>query len=782
MRYDPTKNRVCLSADELVRLAQGELRYGRPQNDESRVGHREGGGTTDAFLCEQNGLRYEISVCMHETQKGAVTLRYRLPRGIAQPTAEVLRQARGEAFAAAHVLAQKTNAGRVQIAVEYLGEGGETRREETVTAAELSRFFARLLTALVAYHSVELDRVCRRRPTMAGVRYPFPTLREGQEAFISEAHRAMCRGERLFACAPTGIGKTMSVLFPAVRALGEGVFDKVFYFTPKTTVGEAAKDAIAKLARAGADVRAVEILAKERVCLAGMACRADEAQRCPYSKNAPERETKAALELLASGRPTVTAEDIKAAASAARVCPYELSLRYAELCDIVICDYNYLFDLRVYFKRFFSQKGRWCFLVDEAHNLVDRARGAYSLTLTPADLYEMGEKAAFLPQLQALFVQAAKGLEVMVRRKVADSLVKDKQGVPEGFASENAEPIALERVICRLAEVCTDAQNDKEKPIPPASRRDLADITYRLYHICDLLALYDERYVTFFRQKGDAVSFEMLCLDPSATLADRLSLGHAAVLFSATLRPCDYYRDVLGGRREDPLLDLPSPFSPEHLCVTVMDRVQVGYSSREASLMQVVRAILVTVKAKPGNYMVFCPSFAYQQAVCERLKKAVPGLCVKEQTPHMTEKERADFLAAFSEQNKKALIGFCVMGGIYGEGIDLIGRRLIGAVVVGVGLPTLSDEREAMRAYFEGKYEAGHAYAYVYPGMNRVMQAAGRVIRTETDKGVVVLIDERFGSPEYRPLFPPFWHTLKFAGDTDALAARLRAFWQQPTL
>ena len=861
MRYDPKKNRVCLDADELVRLAQGEIRRGRPSDEESRAGCRCPGAKEDVYLCERNGLRYEITVRAHGRTKDRVTLWYALPPGVAAPTAEILRQARGEAFAAAHVLAQKNNVTRVGIKIIYLpaalperpcssaalsgkaqttsaasvakaatadeaissgaaaqtvsaNAAGEKNAsadeavmpgvaaasadasakaeepaeddifdfavvsEETVTAEKAEQFFARLLTALLAYHSVELDRVCRRLPTMAKVKYPFSALRDGQDVFISEAHRAMCRGERLFACAPTGIGKTMSVLFPAIRAIGEGVFDKIFYLTPKTTVGEAAKEALRKLAQAGADLRGVEILAKERVCPSGLVCRTDEGGRCPYSRTAPERETKAALALLSSGVAVAEASDIAAAAKEHRVCPYELSLRYAELCDVVICDYNYLFDLRVSFRRFFSTKGRWCFLVDEAHNLLDRVRACYSLTLTPATLCDMGERVSFLPQLSQLFLQAGEGLRRLVTAKTADSTEPDKQGIPVGFASEKEEPIALQKVICRLAELCTDTQNDENQALPPSHRRELCTVTYELYHMCDLLTLYDEHYVTFFRRKGEQYTFEMLCLDPAAGIDARLSLGQAAVLFSATLRPCDYYRDVLGGRKHDPLLDLPSPFLPENLSVSVMDKIGVGYSAREATLSAVVRTVLVTVKAHPGNYMVFCPSYAYQQAVAGRLKKAVPGLCVMEQTPHMTDAERAAFLAAFSEDNRKALIGFCVMGGIYGEGIDLTGRRLIGAIVVGVGLPSLSDEREAMRAYYEEKYEAGHAYAYVYPGMNRVMQAAGRVIRTEKDKGVVVLIDERFGSPEYRALYPVAWHTLRFAGDTDALAVRLRDFWQ----
>jgi Rad3-related DNA helicase len=259
----------------------------------------------------------------------------------------------------------------------------------------------------------------------------------------------------------------------------------------------------------------------------------------------------------------------------------------------------------------------------------------------------------------------------------------------------------------------------------------------------------------------------------------RLACGDSAVFFSATLTPLPYYREVLGGDANSPLLDIPSPFDEKHLCVAVMDKISTRYMEREDTLRAVVRAILTCVKAKPGNYMIFCPSYHYMNLVHDLLHKALPALPTLLQKKEMTPKEREEFLSHFDAHAKTPLVGFCVMGGIYSEGIDLVGKRLIGAIVVGVGLPSLSNEREAIRVYFDEKSEEGNAYAYIYPGMNRVLQAAGRVIRTEDDRGVVLLIDDRFAEPTYRQLFPEHLRGLHFVGDGDSLTHLLRDFWKK---
>ena len=243
------------------------------------------------------------------------------------------------------------------------------------------------------------------------------------------------------------------------------------------------------------------------------------------------------------------------------------------------------------------------------------------------------------------------------------------------------------------------------------------------------------------------------------------------------MTPTAYYRNVLGGRATDDELDLPSPFDPSQFSVAVLDRIGTRYSEREDTLKAVARAVLTTVKAKPGNYLVFCPSFAYLDRLSDEVGRIAPGLESVKQSRRMDRRERQAFLDRFSEDNRRALVGFTVTGGIYGEGIDLVGRRLIGAVVVGVGLPQPTPENEAIREYYDDTLEAGREYAYVYPGMNRVLQAAGRVIRTESDRGVVVLIDDRFSEPVYRRLMPNHWRGLKYVGDLPSLSHLLGRFW-----
>ena len=271
--------------------------------------------------------------------------------------------------------------------------------------------------------------------------------------------------------------------------------------------------------------------------------------------------------------------------------------------------------------------------------------------------------------------------------------------------------------------------------------------------------------------------FKLFCLDTSPVIRERLNKGHSALMFSATLSPLGYYRSVLGGERSDDILEVNSPFDPSQLSVCIMDKISTRYSEREDTLQAVCRAVAATVSAKRGNYMVFSPSFAYSEALAKLFSMKYPKIRVISQHQNMTAREKAEFLDEFKKDDDNYLIAFCVMGGIYSEGVDLAGEELIGAVIVGIGMPALSYEREAIAAYYEEKYEEGKQYAYIYPGMNRVFQAAGRVIRREDDRGVIVLIDDRFDDPIYRKSLPKLWEGVKFIGDARTLNEEIREFW-----
>ncbi|MBO5790143.1 MAG: ATP-dependent DNA helicase [Clostridia bacterium] len=773
MRYDTNKNRIITTAQELVSLSRPKK---ATHETESALPTLLSGAKTEGLLYEKSGMRYEISAAAHTFSESGVLMRFQIDTPI--PDADTSRQARGEAFVCAFILAQKYDVLRPLIQIEYHFANKTLLHEEMPTRADLVQFFEGLLTSLLAEHAALLDRVCRRLPTLAAVKYPFAHLREGQGQLIRETYAALRRKKRLFACAPTGIGKTMSTLYPAIRAVGEGVFEKAFYFTSKNTGAISAKEAAEKLYQNGADLRGVCIGAKERLCSKDLFCRSDVGFPYYTDKKAKEREKEAIADMLESKIPVFDGAAIAAVAEKYALCPYELSLAYSEVCDLVILDYNYLFDSRVFLRRFFEKGGEYAFLVDEAHNLPARVTEAFSQDLCGAELLEMVEVFSESPEMQKLLTLAAAGIDKTVDQAVSDDLRENEKGEKHGFCAENAQPSALLSVYKELFERAFMIACDTENHTAPYRRR-ARKCAYALKTVCEKMERYDERFITFYERAGEQRLVRLLCLDGAAIMDERLSKGTAAVLFSATLHPLSYYRDVCGGSKADPMLELDSPFEKEQTCITVLDRIPVRYSARENSLRKVLRAILTTVKAKPGNYMVFCPSFAYLDALKEALKKAVPGLAVLSQSPSMSQKERKDFLAAFDADNKKALIGLCVLGGIYGEGVDLVGKRLIGTVIVGVGLPPPTNEREAMRAYFENRYEMGTAYAYAYPGLNRVLQAAGRVIRDENDKGVIVLIDDRLSEPVYKEMLPSFWHTLAYAGNEAALAARLARFWQK---
>ena len=774
MRFDKESGEIVLQAAELVRLARIRRRT-RPLPDETPEGGPGRAGEPVVDRYEHGVRRYRVTGELVFDGEDLV-LFARVPGNPARPDPELVRQTRGEGFC---LLAMANRAGQARsgsFKVVYLSPSGETFEvRETPKGEDLDRFYARLFESVEQDAAHEIERVEKRLPSMAKAVFPYPNVREGQRELISSAYKAIRGGYSLYACAPTGIGKTASVLFPAVRAMGEGFCDKIFYLTPKNTAALAAVDAAERLAKAGADLRVLLLSAKERICPNDQICREIGGERCPLSRSAPAREDEAALELLDAGKTTVDLALLRKTGEKYKVCPYELALRYAEYADIVICDYNYLFHPRVALRRFFSERGEWCFLCDEAHNLIDRARELYSLDLPLAFFDAFRPAAEQNPRLKATLDGTVSALRAILSPLVADSVETDGEGIKRGFYRRRDIPEGLPDALADLSDVCLAVL--EERKLPPDILAGLRDATYDLAEAVAKLGRYSSRFVSFITLHGDALTYRALCLDPSEAIASRLALGRSAVFFSATMTPTAYYRNVLGGRSTDDELDLPSPFDPSQFCVSVLDRIGTRYSEREDTLKAVARAVLTTVKAKPGNYLVFCPSFAYLDRLAEEVGRLAPGLETVKQGRRMDRRERQAFLDRFAEDNRRALLGFTVVGGIYGEGVDLVGRRLIGAIVVGVGLPQPTPENEAIREYYDDVLEAGREYAYVYPGMNRVLQAAGRVIRREDDRGVAVLIDDRFAEPLYRRLMPNHWRGLKYVGDLKSLSHLLGRFW-----
>lgn len=795
MRYDETAGQIMLSVGELISLSllrlPSEVAKLPPVREAAGApAHRltatfvEGGHTFCLYADLPAKKTDETApVCSENEENGGETaplsLTFAVEGDPATPDRATLRRVRGEMFALAWVAMQGNEAGALSVRATLAAPDGRgATREERISRAAAEKFMARLRPALTTVAREEVGRVAVRLPSLRRLPFPYAAPRESQREMMQAAYRALRRGGRLFVAAPTGTGKTAAALYPALRALGAGEVEKVFYLTPKTTTARAAGEALARFARAGGRIRAISLLAKERLCPEGMLCR-DGAEVCRRRAAGEGREEEAAQHLLSLDRVPITYRDVLECARTFGVCPYELSLRYSLFCDVIIADYNYLFDPRVRLARYFTEGGDYAFLIDEAHDLLDRATKIYGGALSGVELSALTDAiaaggAATLPLLdEARRVQALYAATCQNALRDAPPR-EDREGVSHRFAAEKAAPTRLLAALGALAEAALKLAADRRLPAP--LRRRLRDAAYPVRDFSLRGGWYDECFESFYFEDATEARIELVCLDPAKCIDRCLSLGKSALLFSATLTPLSYYKTVLGGTGEE--LDLPSPFDEEHLAVAVMDRISTRFTAREENAAAVAAAIAAMTDAKCGNYLVFSPSFAYMETLSRAFAAIRPHTELLVQARHSTATEREKFLARFGEEPKKTLVGFAVTGSVYAEGIDLAGTRLIGVAVVGVSLPQPSPEREAVSAYYDDRFEAGREYAYIYPGMNRVLQAAGRVIRSEEDRGILLLIDDRFGDPLYRRMIPPHWRHLKFVGDAAAAHALFTRFWR----
>ena len=681
----------------------------------------------------------------------------------------------------------------IDIQLTYLDmETGElTEFRNRFSSRELAAFF-RETTAIYVDWMRERQLWCQQRDqSIRSLAFPYPRYRPGQRELAVAAYRTLARGGRLFLEAPTGIGKTISVLFPAIKALSEGKLERIFYLTARTSGRAVAQKALADLRRTGLRLRTVTLTAKDTICVKeGQRC---DPGTCPLARGYYDRCKPAMRAALA--REEMTRSVLEAVGHEHQVCPFELSLDVSSWADAVICDYNYVFDPKVYLRRHFAEDGGDCgLLVDEAHNLVDRAREMFSADLNSREVQDVRRaiKAA-LPRCAKALSRLSSAMRTLCGPAEPPSEPVDASDPPTeldlfpaksragvspapALATPSADRHFPDALLAPLDAALKEAETWLVRNQPADFRQRLLDLYFRLHSFRRTTDIYDERYVTII-EPGTSVRVRLFCLDPSFLLRQALARGKAAVFFSATLTPIDYYRALMGGTPEDPLLQLPSPFPPENLAVLVQHRIRTHLKARAESLADVVEAIRALVQGRPGNYLVYLPSYQYLTTVQQHFHALDPAVPILVQRPGMSEPEREAFLAAFAIEHGETLVGFAVMGGIFGEGIDLVGDRLIGAVIVGVGLPQLCIERDMIRDYFQAETGAGFDYAYSFPGMNRVLQAIGRVIRSETDRGVILLIDARFAEPRYRRLFPACWQAASVK-DVCEIRAALCRFWQ----
>ena len=792
MRYDPESNKIEIGLAEFVSIARRRISAtATPDEDEPCISEPaarslksylpEAEKQTLRFGFDSEGYSFELVATVADVRDDRLTVAGEyLSRG-KKPRREELAQLRGEGFISAHILSALQGYERINIRTVGFSQVGEIHDEcETVEKKKLTSFFNRCVKVLSDYARPEVERVTVRLPSLKGMKFPYASIREGQSEFVRSAYRTLSRGGVLYASAPTGTGKTVSALYPALRALGERRFDKIFYLTPKTTTAEAVRDCLSVMESGGAICRAVQLAAKEKCCINGHLCRTSR-RLC---KNSPCKcISEATLALYDLGKTMIDERQIKEMAAQFSVCPHELALSYSELCDLVVCDFNYLFDPSVYIKRYFSARGSYAFLIDEAHNLPERVREMYSAELSASDVSAPADCELISPlsELKKLSEHLSEKFSALLYPYVREDIRERPHGEKAGAVKLSEIPSRLYDLIGKLAGT---VEEELRRTFGAEDEERDARIAYlraydaKLSKFSAMMDRFDSSYKLFVFYEHEQIRARIYCLDTAPVIRERLELGHSAALFSATLSPLGYYRAVLGGERYDDTLEVGSPFAPEQLSVSIMDKISTRFSERDDTLGAVSRVIAATVSAKRGNYMIFSPSFAYSEALARSFSAKYPKIRVISQTADMTRREKEDFLAEFKKEDKSYLVAFCVMGGIYSEGIDLAGDSLIGAVIVGIGMPALSYERETIAEYFEEKYEEGKQYAYIYPGMNRVFQAAGRVIRREDDRGVIVLIDDRFADPIYKKSLPKLWEGVKFIEDPKRLREVLDEFWR----
>lgn len=793
MKLIASENRILISLGELISIARRRISPALPTDDTepellgaSRATlQRLGIGTQQRLETDlsADGVDYRVIGYASSIENNTITLvKVSTGRTQAEKRAE-LAQIRGEAFVLGKMLADKDALERVSLRIILANEqtGDTDVTDETVEKRTLDSFFDKCIKAVSIFALPEIERVKERLPSMKAMRFPYDGVREGQDEFIRSTYRALVKGNTLFACAPTGTGKTVSVIYPAIKALGEEKCDKVFYLTPKGTTQEAAKDCLELFSERGAKIKAIILSSKEKSCPCAMICR-ESSRACEMARC--NKLAEAVIDVHALGKTVVTLEDLADIAKKHTVCPYELELAYSELCDVVICDFNYLFDPVVYIRRFFTEGGRYAFLIDEAHNLVDRGREMYSSELSTCDIENLlsSELVGALSRLREELPKTKLSLKGLLMPFLRDEMRRDDGGEEIGATHLSHVPCEMYGIISRLRETLEDeieanlGAKDEEKN---ARLRVIRDLTYKVKKVERSLECFDTGYRLLVFYKNGELSFKVQCIDASGEIQKRIDKGSGAVFFSATLSPLNYYKSVLSADTYADVLEVDSPFHPEQLSVSIMDRISIRYSERARTLPAVCRVVAATMSARRGHYMVFAPSFEYAEALYEAFRTKYPKIRCMLQKKSMSENEKSEFLASFSKDSGTYLVGFCVMGGIYSEGIDLAGESLIGAIVIGIGMPSLSYERESIAEYFEEKYDAGKQYAYIYPGMNRVFQAAGRVIRREDDKGVIVLIDDRFADPIYKKSIPSLWEGMQYVSDAKDLRAELDKFWAE---
>lgn len=630
----------------------------------------------------------------------------------------------------------------------YNIENSDIKRFKYIfTIEELKDYFYDILNKYSIFAKYKKAWSIKRDNSITTGKFPFDSYRKGQREMASEIYRNIRAKNKIFLKAPTGIGKTISSIFPSIKALGEGLCSMIFYLTAKNTTGDVAEETLRLFRSTGYFIKDIRITAKEKICFNDeISC---NPEGCIYAKGHYDRVNDAIIDIL-NNEDSFTRENVIKYAKLHKVCPFEFSLDLTYFSDVVICDYNYVFDPHVMLKRFFdNSKIDAVLLIDEAHNLPDRAREMYSETIYKSKILAASK----------FFKDSHKGIYKALKN-INKYLIDIKKSCDENGVLKKKE---LDNDFVKLLRKFTlsfDPYIKEGHKIP----QDILELYFDVLSFIKISELYDDSFITYAEAIDKEVSYKIFCIDPSNLLKECFKKVRSSVLFSATLIPINYYKDVLGEEEGDKALRFLSPFPSENLCL-LSAPVSTRYIHRSKTINKIAEFIEEAVSHKKGNYLVFFPSYKYMEDVYNILISREQPLNIMKQKSDMKDQERVEFLNSFSLDNLNTLVGFAVLGGVFSEGVDLKGDRLVGAVIVGVGLPKICLERDIIKDYYQHKNGKGYEYAYTYPGMNKVLQASGRVIRTESDRGLVLLIDDRYVREEYRSLFPVEWSSIKYINE-----------------
>ena len=714
---------------------------------------------------------------------------------------------KAQAMCYAYIYALQNHLDRIGVQMTYCNLDTEDIRyfREIWEWEDLYDWFEHLITEYKKWADWQIAWRKTRQESIVQLEFPYP-YREGQRKLVADVYRTIMRRKTLFIQAPTGVGKTISTIFPAVKAVGEGLADRIFYLTAKTITATVAKETFQILREHGYQAKIIQLTAKEKLCMCGedgteaLEC---NPVNCPYAKGHYDRVNDAVYDLLQTSD-LFTREEILAQAKKYQVCPFEMSLDVATWVDNILCDYNYVFDPNVYLKRFFQEgiKGDYIFLVDEAHNLVDRSREMYSAQLYKEDM--LAVKRIMKPHHYMIAKTLDKCNKAMLefKRECETYEVQESVGV----------------LTFHLMRLASQLEEFFEKPREFPEKKEVLDFYFEVRNFLNMYELVDEHYVIYTQMEEDGrFMIKLFCVDPSLNLQKCIEKANATIFFSATLLPINYYKQILSTKEDNYAIYAESTFAESQRLLAFAPDVSTKYTRRgPAEYLRIAQYIQAAVEGKEGNYMVFFPSYKMMQDVYEVFRDIAEGenpadsaeegqdredgkdvkegknskdgrygrdeknqileICM--QTSNMQEQEREQFLQMFEQEREGSLVAFCVMGGIFSEGIDLKNDKLIGAIIVGTGLPQISNERQILKDYYDERGLSGFDYAFRYPGINKVLQAAGRVIRTQEDRGIILLLDERFLQADYAPLFPREWKERKVC-NLKQIKEEVKRFWKE---